>query len=76
MKYVSTRGGVQSVTLREALEAGLAADGGLFVPERFPHFSISDFDGLTSLADIGARLLNPFFADDSVLKNTEVFFMG
>ena len=33
MRYISTRGGAPAVTLAEALVAGLAPDGGLYVPE-------------------------------------------
>jgi len=36
MKYYSTNGKSGPVTFREALFTGLAADGGLFMPEAFP----------------------------------------
>ena len=38
MKYYSTRDKAHArpCSLREAVEAGLAPDGGLFVPERIP----------------------------------------
>lgn len=36
MRYLSTRGLTQSHTFSEAVEAGLAADGGLFLPEHLP----------------------------------------
>lgn len=36
MQYISTRGEAAPVSGAEAIVAGLAADGGLFVPERFP----------------------------------------
>ena len=39
MKYYSTRGGVEPLSSAEAILQGLAADGGLFVPESFPAFS-------------------------------------
>lgn len=64
MRYFSTRGGAIPVGLSEALAAGLAPDGGLYVPERLPRFADSDFDGLDSLPAIATRLLAPFFADD------------
>jgi threonine synthase len=63
MKFVSTRG-AGPVTIREALEAGLAPDGGLFVPTEFPHLGPKFFDNLTTLPEFGKRLLGPFFADD------------
>lgn len=39
MKYISTRGGVPEVSFREVLLAGLAPDGGLYVPEYYPKVS-------------------------------------
>jgi threonine synthase len=62
MKFVSTRG-AGPVSLEEALSAGLAADGGLFVPEKFPGGNLEAFAELTTLPEIGERLLAPFFAD-------------
>ncbi len=63
MKFVSTRG-AGPVSIREALEAGLAPDGGLFVPTEFPKLGPKDFENLTTLSEIGGRLLGPFFVDD------------
>ena len=40
MQYLSTRGQTKSHTFSEAVEAGLAPDGGLFLPEKLP--SIAD----------------------------------
>jgi threonine synthase len=64
MKYVSTRGGGAPVTLSEAVQRGLAPDGGLYVPERFPSLAPGALDGAQSLAQVAARLLAPFFAED------------
>ncbi len=36
MRYVSTRGGVEPLTFKEAVITGLARDGGLFLPELIP----------------------------------------
>jgi len=36
MRYVSTRGQTKPHSFSEAVEAGLAADGGLFLPEQLP----------------------------------------
>jgi threonine synthase len=60
MRYLSTRGG-EEVGLIEAVLRGLAADGGLYVPDELPRFAPTDFQGET-LADIAAQLLAPFFA--------------
>lgn len=66
MNYVSTRGGVPASTLSAALAAGLAADGGLYVPARVPRLSRADFDGADTLPAVAARLLAPFFAGDAL----------
>ena len=60
MKYLSTRGAAK-VNLDDALLSGIAADGGLFVPEALPKFHTDDFDGAESMLDIASILLTPFF---------------
>ncbi len=64
MLFASTRNGSLRASLSEALRRGLAPDGGLYVPERFPALTPKDFDGATTLAEVGSRLLAPFFAGD------------
>ncbi len=64
MNYRSTRGGTPPTTLGAAIAAGLAPDGGLYVPEALPRLAPQDFDGRETLAEIGVRLLAPFCADD------------
>jgi threonine synthase len=59
MRYLSTRGG-EEVGLLDALLRGLAADGGLYVPDELPRFKPGDFRGET-LAAIAAELIGPFF---------------
>jgi threonine synthase len=66
MKYVSTRAQSPPLGLSEAVQTGLAPDGGLYVPERFPEFKAEDFEGLDSLADIARKFLAPFFEDDKL----------
>jgi threonine synthase len=65
MRYLSTRGR-EETDLIGAVMRGLAADGGLFVPEELPRFSPEDFGG-ENLAEIATELLGPFFAG-SVLE--------
>lgn len=64
VKFRSTRGGGERLGFSEALWRGLAADGGLYVPEAWPHFSSADFDGASSLSDVAERLLLPFIEGD------------
>ena len=39
MHYLSTRGHTKPHTFSEAVEAGLAPDGGLFLPENLPNIA-------------------------------------
>ena len=43
IRYVSTRGGVPPCDFEEALLAGLAADGGLYLPERWPRLDATSW---------------------------------
>ena len=62
MNYVSTRGQAPALPFDEALLAGLASDGGLYVPEVWPRFSRADIRGLRGLsyAELARRVMAPF----------------
>ena len=62
MKALSTRGRAPTVAIADAIAAGLAPDGGLYMPETWPTFTAADFDGAESTADVATHLLAPFFA--------------
>ncbi len=62
MKFVSTRGDTPPTSINDALMAGLAPDGGLYVPERIPAFDKASAP-ITSLADTATRVLAPYFAE-------------
>lgn len=64
MRYVSTRGAAPPVGLSDAMLAGLAPDGGLYVPERFPRLDPDAIDPAAPFAEQAARLLAPFAAGD------------
>jgi threonine synthase len=66
MNFVSTRGQAAPCGLGAAIAAGLAPDGGLYVPAELPQFSVRDFDGCEDLPGITTRLLQPFFAGDAL----------
>lgn len=66
MKTLSTRGIAPHVAISQAIAAGLAPDGGLYMPEQWPTFQSSDFDGDATLAQVARRMLTPFFADDPI----------
>jgi threonine synthase len=63
MKCLSTRGEAPPVDLAAALRAGLAPDGGLYVPERLPRPELAALDPEDGLPDVAERVLAPFFAD-------------
>lgn len=63
-RYVSTRGQAPAVTLDAAIAAGLAPDGGLYVPEHLPTLDPGAFDPHGDLAATATTLLTPFFAGD------------
>ncbi len=64
--FHSTRGNVEPVNLETALARGLAMDGGLYVPERFPRLTAEDFSWPRSLPETAQTLLAPFFACSSL----------
>ena len=62
MKYVSTRGSAPVLGFADVLLAGLARDGGLYVPEAWPQLpraKIAEFRG-KSYADVAAAIIQPF----------------
>ncbi|MDQ3040463.1 MAG: threonine synthase [Pseudomonadota bacterium] len=69
MKQVSTRGIAPAVSISSAIAAGPAPDGGLYMPEAFPTFTVDDFASDTTLIDVAYRLLRPFF-DGDVLETS------
>lgn len=61
MQFVSTRGG-RGASFEDVLLGGLAPDGGLYLPERWPAFSLPQIRELASMsyADAAVRVLSPF----------------
>ena len=49
MKYISTRGQSPALTFSEILLGGLAPDGGLYMPEQYPHFSETDLAAMRGM---------------------------
>jgi threonine synthase len=66
LQYISTRNTEHRVSLSQAIAKGIAPDGGLYIPEEFPHFVPHEFDATADLATIGEQLLAPFAAGDSL----------
>ncbi|HWG04398.1 MAG TPA: threonine synthase [Beijerinckiaceae bacterium] len=67
MHYVSTRGEAPVLTFSEAVLAGLARDGGLYVPQTYPQLGAQEIAGFAGApyADVAQRVMAPFL-DDTV----------
>jgi threonine synthase len=65
MRYVSTRGQAPVRDFAGVLLAGLAEDGGLYVPQAWPAFSAAEWRALRGLpyADLAARIMAPFVGE-------------
>jgi threonine synthase len=65
MRYISTRGGAPALDFRGVTLAGLASDGGLYVPEEWPVFSKDEIAALSGLsyADTAFAICRRFTGD-------------
>jgi threonine synthase len=65
MDYVSTRGGAPALDFEGVTLAGLASDGGLYLPREWPHFSAGEIAALAGLpySELAARVMAPFVGD-------------
>ena len=70
VKFRSTRGD-KTVTFDEALIQGIAEDGGLYLPDELPTFSIEDFSGAQSIGKVAQILLRPFFESSALLPELD-----
>ena len=73
MKYVSTRGAAPELDFEDALLAGLARDGGLYVPAEWPQLSERKIKALAGLPyeEVAFRVMRPYIGpsiDDSTLQ--------
>ena len=66
MRYYSTNKGVAPASLADAVIKGLAADKGLYMPERIERLPQSFFDKIETmtLPDIACRVAEAFFGED------------
>jgi threonine synthase len=66
MRYISTRGQAPAIGFWDAVLAGLAPDGGLYIPETWPRFAPQDiaaFAGKT-YAEVAAAVIGKFAGDE------------
>lgn len=63
MKYVSTRNNKLTVSGATAVLTGLAPEGGLYVPETFPHFGADEIAAMTEMdyPERSALVMSRFF---------------
>lgn len=62
MEYISTRGAAPSLDFEAVLLAGLAADGGLYVPRQLPQFSHARIAAMAALnyPQLALEVVRPF----------------
>lgn len=62
MRYISTRGQAPALNFEEVLLAGLASDGGLYVPENLPRFTIEEISSWAGLPyhELAFKIMRPF----------------
>jgi len=65
MEYVSTRGSAPALDFAGATLAGLASDGGLYVPREWPRFSQDEIAAMAGLpyAELAQKIMQPFVGD-------------
>ncbi len=74
MRYISTRGSAPALSFEDAVLAGLASDGGLYVPDAIPTLSAQEIAALKDLPynELAYAIISRF-VDDSIpsdaLKN-------
>jgi threonine synthase len=82
LRYISTRGGGGALGFVEVLLQGLARDGGLFVPERWPVFAPGELAALRGkrYPEVATRILAPFvggeIASSALAEMAEQAYLG
>jgi threonine synthase len=80
MDYISTRGSAPALDFAGATLAGLANDGGLYLPREWPRFSPAEIAAMAGLpyAELAARIMQPFVGDcltpDKLLELTRAAY--
>jgi len=65
MRYISTRGAAPVLNFEQVTLAGLASDGGLYLPESWPQLSTDEIAALRGLsyADTAVAVMMPFIGE-------------
>lgn len=82
MHYVSTRGQAPHLSFADMLMAGLAPDGGLYLPKIWPHFAEADLAGFArapfcqASRTILGKLVGESYADWELAADVEAAYAG
>jgi threonine synthase len=82
LRYISTRGEAPPLDFVEVMLAGLARDGGLYVPETWPHLDAPTIAGFAGqpYAEVAAEVIRPFvgnaIADHDLARMTQEAYGG
>jgi len=65
MRYISTRGGIQPISFKDAVMMGLATDGGLLLPESYPQVTRQQLEEWRPLSysQLAMKIIAPFVDD-------------
>ncbi len=65
MRYISTRGGIQPISFKDAVMMGLASDGGLLLPQSYPAISAEQLEAWRSLSypELAFEVISHFVDD-------------
>ncbi len=68
MEFISTRGNSPSVSASVAIRTGLAPDGGLYVPSKFPEIEVQGLN-TDNYASFASEIIQPFFEGDPLFND-------
>ena len=65
IRYISTRGDAPELAFDDVVLAGLASDGGLYVPNEVPQFSPQQWSDFAKLSyqELAVEIMHPFMGD-------------
>ncbi len=68
MKYLSTRGHSPALSFSQVLLGGLAPDGGLYMPDKYPQFDDADLTAMREMnyRELAFAILSRLIADDDI----------
>ncbi|HEU5046334.1 MAG TPA: threonine synthase [Rickettsiales bacterium] len=71
INYISTRGQAPVLSFKDVVMAGLASDGGLYVPDSIPVFAPHELTQMAALpyTELALRVMQPFIGDSIPSKD-------